>query len=63
MDSYERLMEIAIKAIVRGEAPPAEAIDAPIGFVQVHNPTLFRIPQGFPNPPPPALTNIFDHCF
>lgn len=47
-------MEIAIEGIARGEAPPAAAVVAPIGAFQFHDPTSFRIPQGFPNPPPPA---------
>lgn len=54
MDSYGRLMEIAIETIANGGDPPAEAIAVPEGEVIPHEPVFYRIPQGFPNPPPPS---------
>ena len=55
MDSYKRLVEIAIERIAAGEEPPAEAIPVPEGEdIIPHEPVNYRIPDGFPNPPPPS---------
>ena len=54
MDSFERLMEIAIERIVAGEDPPAEPIEVPKGEVIPHRPENYKIPEDFPNPPPAA---------
>ena len=54
MDSFERLMEIAIERIVAGEDPPAEPIEVPKGEVIPHRPENYKIPEEFPNPPPAA---------
>lgn len=56
MDSYERLMEREIERIHAGEEPPIDPIEGPPegAVVQPHNPTMYRIPAAFPNPPPRA---------
>ncbi|GAX25842.1 hypothetical protein FisN_6Hu120 [Fistulifera solaris] len=54
MDSFERMMERAIEVIAAGGPPPEVPIDIPEGPVIPHVPVNYRIPQGFPNPPPPA---------
>ena len=54
MESFARLMEQAIERIAKGEDPPIAPIAIPAGAVLEHEPTSYRIPGDFPNPPPPA---------
>ncbi|GAX09610.1 hypothetical protein FisN_38Lu038 [Fistulifera solaris] len=57
MESYGRLMEIAIERIAAGHGPPNDAIPVPEGEVIPHEPTNYRIPDNFPNPPPGSPLN------
>ncbi len=53
-------MERAIERIAAGHPPPRIAIGQPnpeAGAIRPHVPTQYRIPGGFPNPPPEAPLN------
>ena len=50
-------MEAAILKIACGEGPPEDPIAVPEGNVRPFVAMHYRIPDGFPNPPPPAPLN------
>lgn len=58
MASIEYMMEQAMEGIAEGDNPPDEPFAVPEGVEVVpHQPTMYRIPTNFPNPPPRAPLN------